>query len=138
MQDLDKRDLAARFADGAKTRSELTRGRAPLADPQTVSDFSRPFRELMGASLFNDIWNRPGLARRDRCLIALGILATHHRLEELKHYLGLALDVGVTRDEIQEVLLQCVVYCGTLAGTGAFQVAEQVFAERDRAARPES
>ena len=132
MQDLDQRAFAARYADGATTRSELTNGRAPLPDLDNVSQFSRPFRQLMGAFLFNDIWNRPGLSRHDRCLVALALLTAANRTQELKYYIGIALDSGVTRDEIQEVLLQCVAYCGTLAGVGAFPAAEEVFAERDR------
>jgi alkylhydroperoxidase/carboxymuconolactone decarboxylase family protein YurZ len=133
MQDLDKRDFATRYAAGAQTRSDLTRGRAPLPDIDNVSEFSRPFREWMGAALFNDIWNRPGLGHRERCLIVLALLAAAGRQQELRNYVGLALDVGVTRDEIQEVFLQCVAYCGTLAGVAAFPVAEEVFAQRDGA-----
>jgi 4-carboxymuconolactone decarboxylase len=132
MQDLDQRDFAARYADGAQTRLEITDGRAPLPDLEKVSEFSRPFRQLMGAFLFNDIWNRPGLSRRDRSLVAIALLAAANRTQELKYYLGIALDNGVTRDEIQEVLLQCVAYCGTLVGVGAFPAAEEVFAQRDR------
>lgn len=132
MQDLDKRSFAERYADGAQTRSELTGGRHPLPDLDGVSDFSRPFREWMGAHLFNDIWNRPGLPRRERCLVAIGTLAALNR-QELAYYIDMALDVGVTRDEIQEVLLQSVAYCGTMAGVASFRIAEAVFAERHKA-----
>ena len=132
MQSLDKRDFAERYADGARTRLELTAGRAPLPDLNSVSEFSRPFRELMGSFLFNDIWNRPGLSHHDRALVALSLLAASFRTQELKYYIGIALESGVTRDEIQEVLLQCVAYGGTLVGVAAFPAAEEVFAQRDK------
>jgi len=131
MQDLDKRDFQARYEDGARTRIQLTAGRAPLPDLERVSEFSRPFRELMGSFLFNDIWNRPGLSHHDRALVAMALLASSYRTQELKYYVGIALDSGVTRDEIQEVLLQCVAYCGTVVGVAAFPAAEEVFKERD-------
>lgn len=132
MEELDKRNFEERYADGARTRSEVTGGRHPLPDLDGVSAFSRPFREWMGSHLFNDIWNRPGLPRRDRALITIALMAAANR-QEIAAYIDMALDVGATRDEIQEVLLQCVAYCGTLAGVASFRIAEQVFAERDKA-----
>ena len=133
MQDLDKRDFDARYQDGARARLEVTGGANPLPDLETVSDFMRPFREHMGL-LFNEVWNRPGLGRRERALIMVALLAALNRNEELKYYLEIALACGVTRDEIQEVLLQGVHYCGSLAGVQSFRVAERLFAEIDAGA----
>jgi 4-carboxymuconolactone decarboxylase len=130
VQEIDKRPFEERYEDGARIRGELTRGRHPLPEIGTVSDFSKPFRQWMGSHLFNDIWSRPGLGRRERCMLVIAMMAATNR-SEIRAYIDMALDVGVTRDEIQEVLLQAVAYCGTLAGVSSFRIAEQVFAERD-------
>ena len=68
-------------------------------------------------------------------MLNLAMLTALNRPHEFKLHLVGALNNGVTREEIQEVLLQTVVYCGMPAAIDSFRVARDVFRERDDAAR---
>jgi 4-carboxymuconolactone decarboxylase len=89
--------------------------------------------ELSGKVLFGDIWQRPGLSPRDRSLATCTVLIGRFRTEELRWHLGRALDNGVTREEIGELITHLAFYYGWPVANGACQVAAEVFAARDQA-----
>jgi len=93
-------------------------------------DFNRPFQELLNTYRFNDIWNRPGLSRRDRSFLCIAMLSAQKRSTELRTPIGAALNNGVSKQEFQEIFLQIAVYCGVPAGVEGFRVATDVFKER--------
>jgi 4-carboxymuconolactone decarboxylase len=97
------------------------------------NDFNAEFQDLITRYAWGEIWARPGLPRQARSLIALAMMVALNRSEELRLHLRAALNNGVTRDEIKEVLLQTSIYCGVPAANAAFHVAEEVFAELDAA-----
>jgi 4-carboxymuconolactone decarboxylase len=74
-------------------------------------------------------WGRPGLDRRTRSLVTIGMMAAINRPHELGLHLGGALRNGCTREEIREVLLQVAGYCGAPAAVDAFRVMREVFAD---------
>ena len=84
------------------------------------------FFRYVAASAFGMIWSRPGLALRDRCLVTVAQLAALGRSEELRAHLAGALNVGLTRDELVEVLMQTAVYAGVPAANEALRVAADV------------
>ena len=98
-----------------------------------ADDFSRPMQELATEYCWGRVWSRPGLARRDRSLINLAMLALLNRPHELKLHVKGALTNGVTRDEIREVFLQVVIYGGLPAGIDSVRIAREAFAELDAA-----
>lgn len=98
---------------------------------QNADPFSLPLQEFVTQYAWGDIWNRPGLSRRDRSLLVLGMLTALNRPHELKLHLRGALNNGVTREEIREALLQSAVYCGAPAAMDGFRVAKEVFAAID-------
>ena len=73
---------------------------------------------------------RPGLDRRSRSLLNLGMIAALNRPHELKIHVGGALNNGLTKEEIREAILQIAVYCGMPAALDSFRVAKEVFKER--------
>ena len=77
------------------------------------------------------VWSRPGLERRDRSLINLAMISALNRPHELKIHVKGALNNGVTREEIREVLLQVAIYCGIPAGIDSVRIAREAFAEID-------
>jgi 4-carboxymuconolactone decarboxylase len=77
------------------------------------------------------VWTRPGLDLRSRSILNIGMLAALNRPEALSGHIRGALTNGVTRDEIQECLLQVSIYVGMPAGLAAFGVARSVFTELD-------
>jgi 4-carboxymuconolactone decarboxylase len=96
------------------------------------NDFNAPFQDLITRYAWGEIWSRPGLPRKTRSMITVAMMVAMNRSEELKLHLRAAANNGVTRKEIQEVLLQSAIYCGVPAANSAFHMAEEVFAEEDK------
>ncbi len=96
-----------------------------------ADEFSRPIQELSTEYCWGHVWAREGLARRDRSLINLAMISALNRPHELKLHVKAALNNGVTRDEIREVLLQVAVYCGIPAGLDSVRLAREAFQELD-------
>lgn len=82
--------------------------------------------ELALDNVFGSIWTRPGLARRDRSLVTLGILIALRGEEELRFHIPAALKNGITREEIEEVLYQASAYAGFPAAASARKLAAEI------------
>jgi 4-carboxymuconolactone decarboxylase len=96
----------------------------------TAWSFAKPYQELLTEYCWGAVWGRPGLSRRDRSLLNIGMLAALNRNDELELHIGGALNNGVTVEEIREAFLQIGVYCGAPVGLAAFKAARKVFEER--------
>jgi 4-carboxymuconolactone decarboxylase len=90
------------------------------------TSFTEEFQDLLTRYAWGEIWTRPGLDLRTRSCITVAMLVALNRPEELLLHLRGALNNGVTRDELREVLLQSAVYCGVPAANTAFRVASEV------------
>ena len=86
--------------------------------------------ELSEEVVYGDIWERPGLSKRDRSLIVIAALIATYRPEQLQGHLARALDNGVTKDEIAEVITHLAFYSGWPASMTAARVAKEVMEER--------
>ena len=96
-----------------------------------MDDFNQPLQEYVTKYAWGDVWRRPGLDRRARSILNIGMLTALNRPHELKLHLRGAIRNGLTREEIRECLLQTAVYCGAPAALDAFRTAREVFAEMD-------
>ncbi len=94
-----------------------------------ADDFSMPMQELVTEFCWGEVWGRPGLDRRARSILNLGMIAALNRPEEFAVHVRGAINNGVTKDEIRECLLQIAVYVGMPAGLGSFKIAREVFKE---------
>jgi len=122
----------ALFDKGLKTRREVLGDAYVDAAIKSADDFSMAMQTLVTQYCWGEIWNRPGLDRRTRSLLNLGMLTALNRPHELKlHILG-ALTNGVTKEEIREVFLQSAIYAGVPAAIESFRLAREAFAERER------
>ncbi|HEV3215722.1 MAG TPA: 4-carboxymuconolactone decarboxylase [Vicinamibacterales bacterium] len=92
------------------------------------SEFNGEFQDLITRYAWGEVWTRPGLDERTRRLLVLATMIALGRDEEFKMHLRAALEHGVTKDEIKEVLLQSAIYCGVPAANAAFHHAEEVLA----------
>jgi 4-carboxymuconolactone decarboxylase len=86
--------------------------------------------EVTEQVIYGDIWERPGLSKRDRSLIVIASLISTYRPEQLRGHLARALDNGVTTDEIAEVITHLAFYAGWPSSMTAARIAKEVFAER--------
>ncbi len=80
---------------------------------------------------FGMIWSRPELPVRDRSMITVAMLAALGHQEELRSHLMGALNVGLSRDELIEVLMQVAVYAGVPAAVAALRTAADVLLTDD-------
>lgn len=119
------------FDKGLQTRREVLGAEYVDASIRNADDFNRPMQELVTQYCWGDVWNRPGLDRRTRSLLNLAMLTALNRPHELKLHVRGALNNGVTKDEIREVLLQAAIYCGVPAAIDGFRVAREVFKEME-------
>jgi 4-carboxymuconolactone decarboxylase len=126
------------FAKGLATRREVLGADYVDNAIKNADPFSLPLQEFVTQVAWGDIWNRPGLPRRERSLLVLAMLVALNRPHELKLHLRGALNNGVTRDEIREAFLQAAVYCGAPAAMDAFRTAREVFAAMDAEGLPSS
>ena len=77
--------------------------------------------------VYGEVWQRPGLSKRDRSLITIAALMVMGRGEQLSHHMGLGLDNGVTKDEISELIFHLAFYGGWPTASDAVFVAKEVF-----------
>jgi 4-carboxymuconolactone decarboxylase len=97
---------------------------------QLVGDIAPKLAELTDDVLFGDVWARPGLSPRDRSLITVATLTALGRTDQLRSHLALALDNGVTQDELAELATHLAFYAGWPAGMSTATVLKQVLDAR--------
>lgn len=91
--------------------------------------------ELSETVLFGDVWERKELSKRDRSMITCAALIAMNRTEQLKGHGARALDNGVTREELTEMITHLAFYGGWPVAMSAAQVVKDIFAERDAAGK---
>lgn len=117
------------FEKGLAVRRAVVGDSYVEASLKAADDFSMPMQELVTEFCWGEVWTRPGLDRRSRSILNLGMIAALNRPEELAIHIRGAINNGVTQDEIRECFLQVAVYAGMPAGLGCFKIARQVFKE---------
>src|SRR3954467_2913474 len=81
-------------------------------------------------NLYGDVWNRPGLSKRDRSLVTIAVLIARNQSMPLTYYIGQALDNGVKPSEISEIITHLAFYSGWANAFAAIGPARDVFAQR--------
>lgn len=114
---------------GMAVRREVLGDEHVDAAQARTSDFTRDFQDLITRYAWGEIWTRPGLDRRTRCCITMTALIALGRFDELAMHVRAARRIGLTDDEIKEVLLQSAIYCGVPAANSAFAIAQRVLEE---------
>jgi 4-carboxymuconolactone decarboxylase len=93
------------------------------------ADIAPALAEYTDNVLFGDVWKRPGLSLRDRSLVTVATLVALYRTNELPFHLGRAMENGVTKDELIEVITHLAFYAGWPAANTAITIARKVFGE---------
>jgi 4-carboxymuconolactone decarboxylase len=112
MTEQDKRTLARRLTDA-------------LPAPEEIRDDWGMF--IIDTVLPNGVWSRTGLSARDRSLITVAALTALHRPNELRLHLGRALENGVTRAELGELIMHMAIYGGFPVAVEGMRIAREVF-----------
>ena len=98
---------------------------------EKMDKFNADLQDFVTRTAWGDIWNRPGLVRRDRSLLNIGMLVALAKSDELMLHLRGALRNGVTMDEVKECILQSAIYCGAPAALEATRIARAAFEDMD-------
>ena len=124
-------DERQRYEQGMKVRRAVLGDAHVDASLKNRNEHTEAFQDLITRYAWGEIWTRPGLPKQTRSMITLAMMVALNRPEELRMHLRAALNIGVTREEIQEVLLQTAIYCGVPAAHSAFHLAQEVFSQRN-------
>ena len=116
----------ARALQQEPSTMEVNKSRAQ----QLMGDVAPKLADLTDNVLFGDVWERPGLAKRDRSLITVAALIALNRPEQLRSHMRLARQNGVTETELVETITQLAFYSGWPNAISAVAVAREVFAEK--------
>ena len=101
---------------------------------KNVDDFNQPLQDVLNEYCWGAIWGREGLPLKTRSMLNLAMISILNRPHELRAHLRGALNNGVTRDEVREILMQVAIYGGMPAAVDSFRIAREFFAEVDKAA----
>ena len=96
---------------------------------QMFGDIAPKFAELSDDVLFGDVWERPQLSKRDRSLITCAALVALGRTEQMNSHFPRALNNGVTRDELIEMITHMAFYSGWPSAVTAVIRAREIFAK---------
>lgn len=103
----------------------------PTAARASFGDVAPAFGAFTDKVLFGDVWRRPGLSPRDRSLITVATLVALYRVNELPFHVKYALENGVTRDEIVELVTHLAFYSGWPTAATAIGIVRRAFDEAD-------
>lgn len=96
---------------------------------RAFGDFAPGMVHYTDRVLFDEVWERPGLSKRDRSLITVAALTAMGKTDQLQFHLGFARQNGVTDHELKEALLHLAFYSGWPNGMGATTVLKNIIKE---------
>jgi 4-carboxymuconolactone decarboxylase len=99
----------------------------PTAVQKMLGDFAPKLVSLTDEVLFGDMWERPGLSKRDRSLITVSALVSLYRTEQMESHMRRAIDNGVTLDELIEAITHLAFYAGWPNAITAMTLAKRLF-----------
>lgn len=92
----------------------------------SATDFNRPLEEWVTRNCFGETWTRKPLDRKTRSLLTIAILTALGRQPQLRNHVRGAIQNGVSKEEIREVLMHCIIYAGLPAAVESFNTSAEV------------
>lgn len=114
------------YEKGLKLRKQVLGDAHVERSLASADDFTKPVQDLVTEIGWGAFWTRPGLTRKERSLITMGILAALGRSHELSVHVRGAINNGCTPEEIREALIHTGCYAGFPATLEAVRVAKGV------------
>jgi len=122
-----------RFEQGLAIRRQVLGDAYVEKSLASATDYSAPLQKLITEWCWGEIWGRPGLDRRLRSVLNLGMTMALNRPAEFKAHARGALNNGLSREEVVEIVLQGAIYCGAPASLDAMRIVQALFDEIDAA-----
>lgn len=114
-----------------KPEKDVTADLQPSRAKMLFGDIAPKLTELTDDVLYADVWERPQLSKRDRSLITVAALVAMNRPPQLKSHLGIALDNGVTEEELVEAITHLAFYAGWPNAVTAIMTAKEQFPPKE-------
>ena len=119
-------------AIGQKLRQRVFGAPAPGAAKSPTQELAPDLGRISDEVLFGQVWSRPGLELPHRSMITIAALTALGREPELKSHIRGGLNLGLTREQIVEIIMQMAFYAGQPAAHAGFRAAKEVFDQIDR------
>ncbi|MGD1154954.1 MAG: carboxymuconolactone decarboxylase family protein [Terriglobia bacterium] len=103
--------------------------REPSAAEKMIGDFAPKLVDLTDRVLFGEVWERQELSKRDRSLVTVAALIALNRPEQLRFHLDKALENGLKKEELIEVITHLAFYSGWPNAMSAIMIAKEVFSK---------
>ncbi|HZT69849.1 MAG TPA: carboxymuconolactone decarboxylase family protein [Terriglobia bacterium] len=103
--------------------------REPSGTEKLFGDFAPKLVELTDQVLLGDVWERKELSKRDRSLITVAALVALNRPDQLRFHLGKAVENGVDKNELIEVITHLAFYAGWPNAMIAMNIAKDLFSK---------
>lgn len=97
-----------------------------------ANDFTTPLQDAVVQNCFGTVWQRAPLDHKTRSMLTIAMLAAMGRTPQLKAHVVGAISNGVTPEEIREILLHAMVYCGVPLAFEATMAADEVLSSMDK------
>jgi 4-carboxymuconolactone decarboxylase len=124
-----KKEQTEKFVKGLKTRKEVLGAEYVDRAIENANEFTWPMQQLVTEYCWDEVWNRPGLDRRSRSILNLGMISALNRQNELKLHVRGAINNGLTKEELTEIFMQVAIYCGVPAAIDSLKTANEVLKE---------
>jgi 4-carboxymuconolactone decarboxylase len=101
----------------------------PSAAQKMIGDLAPELADLTDRVLFGEVWERRELSKRDRSLATVAALVAMNRPDQLRFHLKFAVENGVKKEELIEVITHLAFYAGWPSAMSAITVAKEVFSK---------
>jgi len=103
---------------------------------QSADELTIPLQKLVTEYCWGEVWSRPGLERRTRSFLNLAMLIALNRPHELRLHVRGAVNNGITKEELVEVILQAAIYCGVPAALDSMKAVREVLDDMRKEGHP--
>jgi len=107
----------------------MSMSKEPSAVEKMIGDFAPKLVDLTDRVLFGDVWERPELSKRDRSLVTVAAMIALNRPDQLRFHLNKAVENGLTKEELVEVITHLAFYSGWPNAMSAIMIAKEVFSK---------
>jgi len=128
-----------KYQEGLKVFQEMMPHLASSVNNEEQSEkrFAQELGKLSIENVFGTLWTRPGLDRRSRSLVTLGILIALRASSEMSVHFPIAIQNGLTEAELEEVIYHSSAYAGFPAASEASHIAQKVFNSKNHSKKEE-
>ena len=117
------------FEKGLELRRKMLGMEGADKKLEEATDFIKPLEQWVTSQCFGEAWHRPVLDLKTRSMLTIAMLTAMGMAPQIKYHVRGALVNGVSVDEIREILMHAVIYCGLPRSVNAFLAAEEVLKE---------